>query len=402
MASIKQLVGRRILDSRGDWTLEVDLFCDDGTMGRASVPAGASTGRHEAHKLEDIDQSIANVNVLASSLVGQPVTEQQKIDLLLMNTDGTEDKSNLGANVTLAVSLAAAEAAAKSQRAPLYRWIQALSGTQQLGIPTPMLNFINGGKHADSGLAFQEFMVVPMPGKPYHEQIAMGQKIFQSLKNILVKLGQRTAVGDEGGFAPRLASNEEAIEVLIQAIGAAGFQTGTDIGLGLDVAASAIPDLAPITYPLRPHDYFVKLVTDYPILSLEDPLPEDDWNSWTQLNAAIGQRVKLVGDDLFTTNPRRIQTGIQCKAANTLLVKPDQIGTLTETLQAVAMAKQAGMGIVVSHRSGETESTFISDLAVGINAGFIKTGGLSRGERIAKYNQLLRIEAELAAQPAQA
>ena len=398
MASIKQLVGRRILDSRGDWTLEVDLICDDGTLGRASVPAGASMGRHEAHKLDDIDQSIANVNVLASSLVGQSVTEQQKIDLLMMNTDGTEDKSNLGANVTLAISLAVAEAAAKSQRVPLYHWIQTISGTLQPSMPTPMLNFINGGKHADSGLAFQEFMIIPMPGKPYHEQITIGQKVFQSLRNILIKLGQRTAVGDEGGFAPRLASNEEAIEVLIQAIGAAGFQAGTDVALGLDVAASSIPDLAPVTYPLRPHDYFVKLVSDYPILGLEDPLPEDDWEGWVQLNSAIGQRVKLVGDDLFTTNPRRIQIGIQKHAANTLLVKPDQIGTLTETIQSVAMAKQAGMGIVVSHRSGETESTFISDLAVGIGANFIKTGGLSRGERIAKYNQLLRIEAELGTQ----
>jgi len=399
MAAIKELRARKILDSRGDWTLEVDLICDDGTMGRASVPSGASTGRHEAHKLEDMDKSIANVNVLLSSLVGQDVTNQQQIDLLLLNTDGSEDKSNLGANVTLAVSLATCEAAAISQKMPLYRWIQKLSGTEKLSMPTPMLNFINGGKHSDSGLPFQEFMAIPVPGHPYHEQIATGQRVFQALKQTLIKLGQRTAVGDEGGFAPKLASNEEAIEVLLQAIKAAGLQAGSEVAIGLDIAASAIPDLAPVTYPLRPHDYFVKLVTDYPILILEDPLPEDDWDGWTQLESAIGQRVHLLGDDLFTTNPRRLQEGIQRKSANSVLIKPDQIGTLTETLQTIALAKQSGMSIAISHRSGETESTFIADLAVGTAAQFIKTGGLSRGERVAKYNQLLRIESELASAP---
>lgn len=395
--TIQKILAREILDSRGDSTLEVDVITDDGALGRASVPSGASTGIHEAHKIDDIPQSIANVGVVAKSLVGQSVTNQQQIDLLMLNTDGTEEKSNLGANVTLAISLAVAEAAAIGQQLPLYQWIQRLSATPELKLPTPMFNVINGGKHADSGLPFQEFMVIPAPGKPYHEQVAIGQKVFHTLKEILGTIGQRIAVGDEGGFAPQLASNEEAIEVLVQAVTASGFTPGTDVFLGLDVAASAIPDLAPVTYPLKPHDYFVKLVADYPILILEDPLPEDDWAGWTQLNAAIGSRVQLVGDDLFTTNPRRLQLGIQQRAANSILVKPDQIGTLTETLQTIALAKQSQMSIAISHRSGETESTFISDLAVGTAADFIKTGGVSRGERIAKYNQLLRIEAQLVA-----
>jgi len=343
-----------------------------------------------------MQQSIANVGVVAPSLIGHPVTNQQQIDLLLLNTDGTQEKENLGANVTLAISLATCEAAALGQKMQLYQWIQRLSGTGEATMPTPWFNVINGGKHADSGLPFQEFMIIPAPGKRYHEQLSIGQTIFHHLKEILAKLGQRIAVGDEGGFAPQLASDEEAIEVLLQAIAASGFQPGTDVFLGLDVAASSIPDLAPVTYPLKPHDYFVKLVSDYPILILEDPLPEDDWAGWTQLDAAIGSRVKLVGDDLFTTNPRRLQQGIQQRAANSILVKPDQIGTLTETLQTIAIAKQSNMDIAISHRSGETESTFIADLAVGTAAQFIKTGGLSRGERVAKYNQLLRIEAALA------
>ncbi len=396
MAAIQRLIPRKILDSRGDWTLEVDVVCDDGSFGRSSVPSGASTGIHEAHRLDDIDQAVRNVGVVEGSIRGRDVTAQQELDLLLINTDGTPEKTNLGANVTLAVSLACSEAAAMSQRLPLYVWLQRLSGTQALRVPTPMFNVINGGKHADSGLPFQEFMVIPAPGKPYHEQLAIGQAVFKALKAILEKLGQRTAVGDEGGFAPRLASNEEAIEVLVQAIGAAGFAAGTDVFLGLDVAASAIPDLAPVTYPLKPHDYFVKLTSDYPFLMIEDPLPEDDWDGWVQLEAAIGNRVRLVGDDLLTTNPRRLQIGIDKRAANTLLVKPDQIGTLTETLQTINLARQAGWQLAISHRSGETESTFISDLAVGVAAELIKTGGISRGERIAKYNQLLRIEADIA------
>lgn len=395
MATIQRLIPRKILDSRGDWTLEVDVVCDDGSFGRASVPAGASTGIHEAHLLKDIDQAIRNVGIVEASVLGKDVAAQPELDLLLINTDGTPEKTNLGANVTLAVSLACSEAAAMSQRLPLYVWIQRLSGTPELRLPTPMFNVINGGKHADSGLAFQEFMVIPAPGKPYHEQLEIGQTIFQTLKEILAKLGQRIAVGDEGGFAPRLASNEEAIEVLVQAIGSAGFTAGTDVFLGLDVAASSIPDLAPVTYPLKPHDYFVKLVSDYPFLMLEDPLPEDDWDGWVQLEAAIGSRVRLVGDDLLTTNPRRLQMGIERRAANTVLIKPDQIGTLTETLQTIVLARQAGWQLAISHRSGETESTFISDLAVGTAAELIKTGGVSRGERIAKYNRLLRIEAEL-------
>jgi enolase len=395
MATIRRIVGREILDSRGDSTLEVDVTCDDGSFGRASVPSGASTGSHEAQKLTDIPKSIANVEVVAQSLIGHRVDDQSQVDLLLMNTDGTEEKSNLGANVTLAISLAVAEAAAVAAKQPLYAHIQQLSKTRELKLPTPMFNVINGGKHADSGLPFQEFMVIPAPDRPYHEQLRMGQTVFHQLKATLAKLGHRISVGDEGGFAPQLASDEEAIELLIQAIQACSFQAGTDVLIGLDVAASSIPDLAPVTYPLKPHDYFVKLVGDYPILVLEDPLPEDDWEGWVQLTAAIGSRVRVVGDDLFTTNPRRVQKGIELKAANSVLVKPDQIGTLTETLQTIALARQASMEVAISHRSGETESTFIADLAVGTAAELIKTGGLSRGERIAKYNQLLRIEAAL-------
>ncbi|MBI4175054.1 phosphopyruvate hydratase [Candidatus Berkelbacteria bacterium] len=396
MAAIQSIQGREILDSRANTTLEVDLVLTDGSRGRASVPSGASTGRHEAYKLEDITRAIANVDLIAKNLIGQDAGDQQKIDLLLINSDGTENKSNLGGNVTLAISLASAVASAASQGKPLYHYLHALSGVQEpIGLPMPMFNIINGGKHADSGLAFQEFMVVPTGGNSFRERAMMGVLVFQALKTELMQMGQSVALGDEGGFAPRLNSNEEAIEVILSAIGRTRFKPKEDIDIALDVAASSIPDLKPITYPLDPLGYYEKLVVDYPIRLIEDPLTEDDWSGWTSLTARIGSKVMVVGDDLFTTNKQRLQRGIQERAANAVIIKPDQIGTLTETLQTVQLARSAQMAIVVSHRSGETESTFIADLAVGIGAEFIKSGGPSRGERIAKYNQLLRIEEEL-------
>lgn len=395
MAAIAAVHGREIIDSRGNSTLEVDVALADGSRGRASVPSGASTGRSEAYKLEDISRAIANVDLIAKNLIGQDAADQQRIDLLLINTDGTENKSNLGGNVTLAISLAVVQAAAQSAKQPLYQYLHAISGVKEsIGLPIPMFNIINGGKHADSGLAFQEFMVVPTGGTSYRERLMMGVLIFKALKTELTQMGQSIAVGDEGGFAPRLNSNEEAIEVILSAIERTKFTPKQDVGLAIDVAASSIPDLKPITYPLDPLTYYEKLITDYPIVLLEDPLTEDDWAGWASLTSRIGSKIHIVGDDLFTTNKLRLQRGINEHAANAIIIKPDQIGTLTETFQTIQLARQSGMAIVVSHRSGETESTFIADLAVAIGAEYIKTGAPSRGERVAKYNQLLRIEEE--------
>lgn len=396
MAAIQAIQGREILDSRGDPTLEVDITLADGARGRASVPSGASTGRSEAYKLEDIPRAIANVNLVAKNLIGQDASAQEKIDLLLINTDGTENKSSIGGNVTLAISLAAAEAAAASSKLPLYRYLNQLAkSSKPMSLPVPMFNVINGGKHADSGLAFQEFMIVPVTGNSFRERVMAGTLIYQGLKTELTQMGHSIAVGDEGGFAPRLNSNEEAIEVILAAIERTKFKPRHDVQLALDVAASSIPDLKPITYPLDPIGYYEKLVTDYPISSLEDPLAEDDWSGWSLLTSRIGNQIQIVGDDIFTTNRTRLERGIKERSANAIIIKPDQIGTLTETLQTVAMARNASMAIVVSHRSGETESTFIADLAVAIGAEYIKTGAPARGERVAKYNQLLRIEETL-------
>lgn len=398
MAAIQTIQGREILDSRGDTTLEVEIRLSDGATGRASVPSGASTGRSEAYKLDDIPRAIANVNLVAKNLIGQDATLQEKIDLLLINTDGTENKSSIGGNVTLAISLAVVEAAALSSSQPLYQYLHTLAkSSKPMGLPIPMFNVVNGGKHADSGLAFQEFMVVPVTGNSFRERVMAGTLIYQALKTELTQMGQSIAVGDEGGFAPRLNSNEEAIEVILAAIERTKFKPRHDVQLALDVAASSIPDLKPITYPLDPIGYYEKLVTDYPISSIEDPLTEDDWSGWSILTSRIGNRIQIVGDDIFTTNPTRLARGIKEHSANAIIIKPDQIGTLTETLQTVALARSANMGIVVSHRSGETESTFIADLAVAIGAEYIKTGAPARGERVAKYNQLLRIEEHLSA-----
>lgn len=396
MAAIAVVHGREIIDSRGNSTLEVDVALADGSRGRASVPSGASTGRSEAYKLEDISRAIANVDLIAKNLIGQDAADQQRIDLLLINTDGTENKSNLGGNVTLAISLAVAQATSQAAKVPLYQYLHTIGGTKEsIALPIPMFNIINGGKHADSGLAFQEFMVVPTGGASYRERLMMGVLIFKALKTELTQMGQSIAVGDEGGFAPRLNSNEEAIEVILSAIERTKFTPKQDVGLAIDVAASSIPDLKPITYPLDPLTYYEKLITDYPLVLLEDPLTEDDWAGWASLTSRIGSKIHIVGDDLFTTNKLRLQRGVNEHAANAIIIKPDQIGTLTETFQTIQLARQSGMAIVVSHRSGETESTFIADLAVGIGAEYIKTGAPSRGERVAKYNQLLRIEEEM-------
>jgi enolase len=397
MAKITQIKGRKILDSRGDYTIEVDVFLDDGTMGRSSVPSGASTGRYEAFKIVDIDQVITNVKNLSTALNGVEATDQQKIDLLMINTDGTGNKQKLGGNTILAISLAVCDAAAKSLKMPLYRYIGKISGLSDssYSMPIPMFNIINGGKHADNNLPFQEFMIIPMGAKTIHQRINEGDKVFKELKSMMKKMGLSTNVGDEGGFAPKLNSNEEALELLKMAIINAGFTPKVDIGIGIDVAASSINDLSPITYPLSSVEYYKKLITKYPIILLEDGLSEDDWDEWIKLTQSIGNEICVVGDDLFTTNSQRLQLGIERKAANGIIIKPDQIGTLSETIKTIKLAKQAGYATIISHRSGETESTFIADLAVGVGADFIKTGAPDRGERVAKYNQLLRIEEEL-------
>lgn len=397
MAKISQIKGRKILDSRGDYTIEVDVFLDDGVMGRASIPSGASTGRYEAFKLTDIDQVVANIGNLEVSIIGQEVTNQEQIDLLMINSDGTANKSKLGGNTILAISLAVCDAAAKSQKIPLYKYIARIFGANEnnFRMPIPMFNIINGGKHADNNLPFQEFMIIPLGQKTIHERVLEGDKVFKELKAIIKKMGLSTGVGDEGGFAPKLNSNEEALELLKMAITNTGYVPKQDIGIGIDVAASSIPDLSPITYPLSPIDYYKRLITKYPVVLIEDGLSEDDWAGWVSLTQTLGSQIKLIGDDLFTTNSQRLQMGIERHAANGIIIKPDQIGTLTETFKTIKLAKQSGYTVIISHRSGETESSFIADLSVGVGAEYIKTGAPDRGERVAKYNQLLRIEEEL-------
>lgn len=398
MSKIKSVHGREILDSRGDSTIEVDVVLEDGASGRASIPSGASTGRNEAYKITDISKALNNVEVLAKSVIGQEASDQEKIDLLMINTDGSPNKENLGGNVILAISLAICQASANSAKKPLYQYIREISKIDDLKsykMPTPLFNIINGGKHADSNLPFQEFMIIPTKDGSFKDKLLIGAKVYHQLKKDLAKLDLSTAVGDEGGFAPKLNSNEEALELLVASIQNAGLTPREDVSLGLDVAASSISDLNAITYPDKPADYYDKLITKYPIELIEDPLGEDDWQGWVELNQKIGSNIKLVGDDIFTTNPARLQLGIEKKAANSIIIKPDQIGTLTEVFQTVHKAIDAGYSIVVSHRSGETESTFIADLAVGVGANFIKTGAPARGERVSKYNQLLRIEENL-------
>ena len=412
MTHIVDITGREILDSRGNPTVEVDVTLENGVMGRAAVPSGASTGEHEALELRDGDKSryqgkgvlnaVNNVNtVIADALLGFDVTDQAAIDRLLIDLDGTKTKSNLGANAMLGVSLACAKAAAGALEIPLYRYI---GGCNAKVLPVPMMNIINGGSHSDSPIAFQEFMIRPVGAPSFKEGLRMGAEVFHALKKVLHDRGLSTAVGDEGGFAPNLKSNEEAIQTVIEAIEKAGYKPGVDVKLAMDVASSEfykdgqyiLPGEGNRTFTSKELvDFYAELVEKYPIISIEDGLDQDDWDGWKYLTEKLGKKVQLVGDDFFVTNTKRLQEGIAKKTANSILIKVNQIGTLTETLEAIEMAQKANYTAVVSHRSGETEDTTIADIAVATNAGQIKTGSASRTDRIAKYNQLLRIEDEL-------
>jgi enolase len=413
MSQIVNIQAREILDSRGNPTVEVDVMTEDGIIGRAIVPSGASTGVHEAVELRDGDKNrflgkgvlkaVENVNkVLNEGLTGMFVTDQNEIDAKMIGLDGSENKGNLGANAILGVSLACAKAAAQFTGQPLFRYI---GGVNANTLPIPMMNILNGGQHADNKIDIQEFMIMPVGATRFAEALRMGAEVFHNLKSVLKSRGQSTNVGDEGGFAPNLGSNEEAIEVVIEAIGKAGFKAGGDIVIALDPAASEFYNKEKKVYQFESTNqvmttsdmvaYWKKWVEDYPIVSIEDGLDEDDWEGWAELNKTIGHKVQLVGDDLFVTNVKRLQRGINEKVANSILIKVNQIGTLTETINAVQLATQNGMTAVISHRSGETEDTFIADLAVALNTGLIKTGSASRSDRIAKYNQLMRIEESL-------
>lgn len=407
---IKAVKAREVLDSRGNPTVEVDVVLENGVLGRAIVPSGASTGQFEAVELRDKEErylgkgvlkAVDNVNhSIAPKLIGQDVREQVKIDALLIELDGTDNKAKLGANAILGVSLACAKAAAQATGSSLYRYI---GGTNAKVLPAPMMNILNGGKHADNTVDIQEFMVMPLGAKTFKEALQMGTEVFHSLKAVLKSKGYSTAVGDEGGFAPNLKSNEEAFQVIVEAIEKAGYKAGEDIYLAIDVASSelykeGIYDLSGEGVQKSAEEmveFYAKMVEKYPIISIEDGLDEEDWAGWKLMTERIGDKVQLVGDDLFVTNTKRLIRGIENNTANSILIKVNQIGTLTETLEAIEMAKEAGYTAVISHRSGETEDVTIADIAVGINAGQIKTGAPSRTDRVAKYNQLLRIEEEL-------
>ena len=409
MSEIIGVQGRQILDSRGNPTLEVDVTLESGAMGRAAVPSGASTGSREAVELRDgdsraylgkgVSKAVKNVNTkIALELIGIEVTEQVLIDRLMIEMDGTANKSKLGANSILGVSLAVAQAAASDLDLPLFQYV---GGTNAKELPVPMMNVLNGGAHADNNVDIQEFMVVPVGAKSFSAALRMGVEVFHNLKVVLKKGGFNTAVGDEGGFAPNLESNEQAIEVLIKAVKSAGYKIGKDILIALDVAASELFSNKKYTLAAEGDnkwtssemvDYLAGLANKYPIISIEDGLAENDWAGWKKLTNAIGDSVQIVGDDLFVTNTSILKKGIKEGVGNSILIKVNQIGTLTETLDAVEMAKRAGYTNVISHRSGETEDTSIADIAVAVNAGQIKTGSLCRTDRTAKYNQLLRIE----------
>jgi enolase len=411
MGQIANIHARQILDSRGNPTIEVDVLTQSGYFGRAAVPSGASTGIHEAVELRDGDNSrymgkgvlraVENVNTtIAEELTGMHVLEQQEIDNALIKLDGTENKANLGANAILGVSLAVAHAAAQATGQPLYRYI---GGVNACTLPIPMMNIINGGSHADNSIDFQEFMIMPVKATNFSDAIRMGAEVFHNLRSVLKKNGYSTNVGDEGGFAPSLKSNEEAITVILQAIEKAGYRPGEDIFLALDPASSEyyIPEenvyhlhksTGEKLTPSQMVDYWKGWVSKYPIISIEDGMAEDDWDGWKLMMKALGDKIQLVGDDLFVTNVKRLKRGIDEKAANSILIKVNQIGTLTETINAVRMADINSMTSVMSHRSGETEDSTIAHLAVALNTGLIKTGSASRSDRIAKYNQLIRIE----------
>ncbi len=414
MAKIVKAVGREILDSRGNPTVEADVRLDDGSIGRAAVPSGASTGEHEAVELRDGEKSrylgkgtrkaAQHINgEIAAAIKGMDATRQAEIDRKMIQLDGTPNKGRLGANAILAVSMAVARAAATSKKTPLYRF---LGGDSAFLLPVPMMNILNGGAHADNSVDFQEFMIAPFGAPNFADALRMGAEVFHTLKNVLKKKGYSTAVGDEGGFAPNLKSNNEAPETILEAITQAGYRPGIDIGLALDPAASEFYDSSKGKYVFKKSDksersseqmveFWANWVRQYPILSIEDGMAEDDWKGWKLLTDTLGKKIQLVGDDLFVTNTERLARGIRERIANSILIKVNQIGTLTETLDAMRMAKEAGYTCVVSHRSGETEDTFIADLVVATGAGQIKTGSASRTDRIAKYNQLLRIEEEL-------
>ncbi|TXH58159.1 MAG: phosphopyruvate hydratase [Bacteroidia bacterium] len=416
MSIITEVFARQILDSRGNPTVEVDVLTDEGAIGRAAVPSGASTGIHEAVELRDGDKAtyvgkgvlnaVKNVNdIIAPALIGADVADQTGIDGLMIELDGTANKGKLGANALLAVSMAVAKAAAEESGLPLYRYV---GGTNAKTLPVPMMNILNGGAHADNKIDFQEFMVMPVGASSFSEGLRWGVEIFHALKTVLKKKGYSTNVGDEGGFAPNIQSNEEAIETVLESITAAGYTPGSQIAIAMDAANSELWNAEKQKYVFHKSDgkilsseelveYWANWVRQYPIVSIEDGMAEDDWNGWKMLTEAIGNNCQLVGDDLFVTNVLRLQEGIDKHIANALLVKVNQIGTVTETINAVSLAQNNGYNTIMSHRSGETEDTTIADLAVALNCGQIKTGSASRTDRIAKYNQLIRIEEQLGA-----
>ncbi len=410
-----EVIGREIIDSRGNPTVEVEVLLENGITGRASVPSGASTGSHEAWELRDKDpnrylgrgvqKAVGNIRrVIAPKLVGMDVLDQKGIDHAMNQWDGTPNKTRLGANALLAVSLASAKAAANHLGISLYQHLGGLSATQ---LPLPQMNILNGGVHADNNLDLQEFMILPNGAKSFREALRMGVEVFHHLKSILKEKGYHTSVGDEGGFAPNLHSNEEAFSLILEAIKKSGYRPGKDLGLGIDAAATEFyrsgfyflkAEMKPKRTSTEMIDYYEALIEKFPILSIEDGLAEDDWKGWKMMTGRLGKKVQLVGDDLFVTNPKRLSRGIQEGVANAILIKPNQIGTLTETLEVIDIAKRAGYHTIISHRSGETEDTTIADMAVGTNAGQIKTGAPSRTDRVAKYNQLIRIEEGLGKQ----
>jgi len=415
MPFISDIYAREVLDSRGNPTIEVEVYTESGAFGRAIVPSGASTGEHEAVELRDGDKkrylgkgvltAVHNVNeIIAPELVGIDVTNQVGIDKLMIELDGTKNKSKLGANAILGVSMAAARAASDFLGVELYQYLGGFNAKQ---LPVPMMNIINGGSHADNNVDFQEFMILPVGAKTFKEALRMGVEVFHNLKSVLKSKGYNTSVGDEGGFAPNLGSNEEALQVILEAIKKAGYVAGKDVFLAMDVASSEFYNKETKKYVLAGEggkeftsvelsDFYATLVEKYPIISIEDGLDENDWEGWVYLSKKLGKKIQLVGDDLFVTNTEKLAKGIEMGIANSILIKVNQIGTLTETFDAIEMAKRAGYTAVVSHRSGETEDTTIADIVVATNAGQIKTGSASRTDRIAKYNQLLRIEDQLA------
>ncbi|HZG16499.1 MAG TPA: phosphopyruvate hydratase, partial [Candidatus Bathyarchaeia archaeon] len=411
MSMITDVYAREILDSRGNPTVEVEVYLEDGSFGRACVPSGASTGAYEAVELRDDDKSrylgkgvlkaVENVNeIIAPEIIGMDALDQVGIDMLMIELDGTPNKAKLGANAILGVSMAVAHAAANSLGVPLYNYLGGFNAKQ---LPVPMMNILNGGKHADNTVDIQEFMVMPVGAESFTQALRMGAEIFHSLKKVLNAKGLNTAVGDEGGFAPNLKSNEEAITTILEAIKAAGYEAGKDVFIALDVAATEMYKDGKYHFEgegvVKSTDemieFYAELASKYPIISIEDGLSEDDWDGWKKLTERLGKQVQLVGDDLFVTNTERLARGIETSTGNSILIKVNQIGTLTETFDAIEMAKRAGYTAVISHRSGETEDATIADIAVATNAGQIKTGAPSRTDRVAKYNQLLRIEDEL-------